>query len=756
MTSSPLLSNISGMVEEMRTEHNSEARVNLLFEIVLRDMLLPDTTAKHLMLNQPLETKRMMIKQHVKLRTDSQLVKRSRPNILYTGSLELYSVELENLRNKLRTADRSDIQHFMANSGQVFFEMITYCVCKHYKTTDEIQILKYSLACLEKITDNPEGLKRVFEYPNAVLSIVLAIDTNPLVSNSTEETYNLNMSNTISALNLLTRLAWRRSKSGAHILLDHLTKVGKMRRNIGGPLFILSCSHSFRQGQKQMEIMHAVFIFLNSLIELEDDIYSRTNIRQEIIDYGLLSRAHDIQSRELSKDLDSMKQGIKTELEVFEHRKEQDDRQIASAPCLSSRTYLNNQDSLWQHVVNFLSKNNLSEYTNSFSQLGYDTMSRVFLMDCEDFSKVAMKQGHIKEFENAVRLCQYSSSELKPTENSSKPFAFKVIPKAAIVIKGLIGKGSFGDVHLAEYQGGQCVIKRIRKTATLRKSQVSLSSKVVLEEASAMNLCKDHPHVIGFFGVCLDGSDILLVGEYAELGSLYEVVVKGKPNLSLDYILKLARQGVSGLVHLHSLHVIHRDIASRNFLMDSRGIVKVCDFGLAKVKANKNTDVSVSSKSDNPLKWAAPESLSCREYSLASDVYMTGVFLWELWAQETPYRELNNIQAAFKVVHDNLRPSITEEMKSQCIDLAEITCKCWDSNPKNRPQMADVLDAVTTLAIRIGAQAQPYEQNLYQDFQSTVSKEKVLKPPTKSFFEMVVTKAKAYEPTSSGYAGGWK
>jgi len=90
-----------------------------------------------------------------------------------------------------------------------------------------------------------------------------------------------------------------------------------------------------------------------------------------------------------------------------------------------------------------------------------------------------------------------------------------------------------------------------------------------------------------------------------------------------------------------NFQVIHRDLAARNVLLARGGIVKICDFGLAReLSAGDYSGENYVKKNDEPLpiKWMALESLRDKVYTTKSDVWSFGVFLWELFSLgATPY-----------------------------------------------------------------------------------------------------------------------
>lgn len=82
---------------------------------------------------------------------------------------------------------------------------------------------------------------------------------------------------------------------------------------------------------------------------------------------------------------------------------------------------------------------------------------------------------------------------------------------------------------------------------------------------------------------------IVIVFEYVSQGSLYNLLhLKKSVNLSLEIRLKIAKDIAMVFHYMHSLGIVHRDIKSHNVLIDENNNIKVCDFGLARFKADLN------------------------------------------------------------------------------------------------------------------------------------------------------------------------
>jgi len=158
------------------------------------------------------------------------------------------------------------------------------------------------------------------------------------------------------------------------------------------------------------------------------------------------------------------------------------------------------------------------------------------------------------------------------------------IPEQELQIGQQIGKGSFGVVYLGEYQ--------------------------VMSKANHLN-------IVRFFGLFV-GKDVGFVMEYAEKGSLYQMIKSGAfTQLPVAQRLPLALQTLYGLRHLHNLQIIHRDLKSLNVLVSRDNTAKIADFGLSRTKM---TSSSLQTSVGTPA-WMAPEVLRSKSYSYPADVY---------------------------------------------------------------------------------------------------------------------------------------
>lgn len=133
----------------------------------------------------------------------------------------------------------------------------------------------------------------------------------------------------------------------------------------------------------------------------------------------------------------------------------------------------------------------------------------------------------------------------------------------------ILGRGYFGEVRRAEWQGTPVACKIIYRESFLAEGQLQL----FLREAALLSQLK-HPHIVQYLGVAWNPSvdSAVLVTELMEGSSLFARVHKSRYTPSLDFARTVTLQVARGLVYLHSIELIHRDLSSNNILLDANDV----------------------------------------------------------------------------------------------------------------------------------------------------------------------------------------
>lgn len=284
--------------------------------------------------------------------------------------------------------------------------------------------------------------------------------------------------------------------------------------------------------------------------------------------------------------------------------------------------------------------------------------------------------------------------------------------KGDIQYKRKLGEGNFGEAWLATWNGAEIVVKKL-------KDATSSAVQELKEEAQKLAGVPVHPHVLGLVG--FSEEEGALITAYAKNGSVEKTVIERKMFTAYEdtpKVTQIAKDVASGLMHLHSNNVIHRDIAARNIFLDGEFRAKLGDMGLARTLDDDRTYHSVNVQRPRPLRWEAPETLVDNpDYTKASDVYMFGIFLWELFSREVPYLGVSTKDMIQGVKAGDLRPSRLDAKKCPEAIFTLIT-DCWRHKPEERPTMAEVFIRLSEINMDINYGL--YERDVVEEARENV------------------------------------
>lgn len=199
-----------------------------------------------------------------------------------------------------------------------------------------------------------------------------------------------------------------------------------------------------------------------------------------------------------------------------------------------------------------------------------------------------------------------------------------------------VASGSFGDLYKGTYCSQEVAIK-VLKPENLNMDMV----KEFSQEVFIMRKIR-HKNVVQFIGACTRPPNLCIVTEFMTRGSIYTFLHKQRGAFKLPTLLKVAIDVSKGMSYLHQNNIIHRDLKTANLLMDEHGVVKVGDFGVARVQ----TQTGVMTAETGTYRWMAPEVIEHKPYDHKADVFSFGIVLWELLTGEIPYAYLTPLQAA--------------------------------------------------------------------------------------------------------------
>ncbi|XP_050232465.1 serine/threonine-protein kinase STY46-like isoform X2 [Mercurialis annua] len=248
-----------------------------------------------------------------------------------------------------------------------------------------------------------------------------------------------------------------------------------------------------------------------------------------------------------------------------------------------------------------------------------------------------------------------------------------------------VASGSYGDLYKGTYCSQEVAIK------ILKPERINSDlEKEFAQEVYIMRKVR-HKNVVQFIGACTKPPNLCIVTEFMSGGSVYDYLHKQKGVFKFPSLLKVAIDVSKGMNYLHQNSIIHRDLKAANLLMDENEVVKVADFGVARVKAQ----TGVMTAETGTYRWMAPEVIEHKPYDHKADVFSFAVVVWELLTGKLPYEYLTPLQAAVGVVQKGLRPTIPKHTHPK---LAELLEKCWQQDPALRPDFSEIIATLQPIA----------------------------------------------------------
>lgn len=265
-----------------------------------------------------------------------------------------------------------------------------------------------------------------------------------------------------------------------------------------------------------------------------------------------------------------------------------------------------------------------------------------------------------------------------------------------IKIRSLLGKGGMGTVYkgVDEMLQREVAIK-VLHPELLYNDQV----KKRFQTEAIMLASLNHPNITGLFNLIKQEENLLMIMEYVE-GQSLEDIIKTKNQLNERESIDIIIQALNGLIHAHDRKIIHRDLKLANIMVSDEGVVKIMDFGIARVLGSSR--MTSEGRVIGTLEYMSPEQIKGEEGDERSDIYALGTVLYEMLTGRVPFKNSSDYDLMTTKLNQN-PPSMRTFSETVSPQLEKVLFKALKRDPKQRYQSArEFQKALNTFKSRIG------------------------------------------------------
>ncbi|GES78403.1 kinase-like domain-containing protein [Rhizophagus clarus] len=305
-----------------------------------------------------------------------------------------------------------------------------------------------------------------------------------------------------------------------------------------------------------------------------------------------------------------------------------------------------------------------------------------------DTNKILYNEGNKKSFwtsgnndiDNLIQQCQLETlspdrivewipyNKLQNIEYLTKGGCSEIYE--AYWIDGFYDEWDSKEKQLKRYGGHYVVLKKLENVENANRSWFN-------ESKFHLSLSNKYGHIAKCFGLTknpLDGNYMLVI--YKLDFNLKEYLQQNHNKLTWEKKIQITNDIVFAVSRIHSENAIHRDLHSGNILYN--GDIRVSDLGFC-----GPADKPLNSIYGN-LPYIAPEVISGKGTSFASDIYSIGMLMWEISSGQPPFINFeNDYELALRIIN-GMRPKIIPETPLEYKKLME---QCWDADPTKRPNI---------------------------------------------------------------------
>ncbi|GMT26608.1 hypothetical protein PFISCL1PPCAC_17905, partial [Pristionchus fissidentatus] len=233
-------------------------------------------------------------------------------------------------------------------------------------------------------------------------------------------------------------------------------------------------------------------------------------------------------------------------------------------------------------------------------------------------------------------------------------------------------------------EGGQAVVYSCHLSIQDANQKVTIKSYGAQCSSTELAMLRklEHANIVKFYGLAKLYGQPALVLEFCDL--TVRSVLSNYPleNAAVSrHALAIAR----GIGYLHANKTLHRDLKPENVLIDSNGVAKLCDFGIARDFSDHSTLITVM----GTRPYMAPELIRNEKCSEKIDVWSFGILLWEMMTCRRPYEGIDEGVLMYAIGKKKAQLPMPENGEIESLPL--LLNRCWAEDPHDRASMERVI-----------------------------------------------------------------
>jgi len=276
-----------------------------------------------------------------------------------------------------------------------------------------------------------------------------------------------------------------------------------------------------------------------------------------------------------------------------------------------------------------------------------------------------------------------------------------------------IGKGGMGDIYKALQEPlNRIVALKVLPPQLSRDEEFTKRFEI---EAKAISLLQHH-NIVSIYEYGEEEGLRYFAMQFVDGADLGRRVAEHRP-IPVSEVIDFTKQICRALRYAHSCGIIHRDIKPGNVLIEKNGVIRITDFGIAKIFSR--TAITLTGSAVGTPEYMSPEQAQGKKLDVQTDIYSLGIVMYEMLTRRPPFTGNNPMSIAYKQVHEQPDPPSLKR-KDTPKRLEMIVLKALKKDRKERyatvGEMLEHLDRVDTDDLPVNVTTKPpTERNKAQD-----------------------------------------